>query len=87
MVDPDTPWIALVNNEQPSGIREVSKHTDRLQEITWSDVLNSTSLDEIYHNPFVYVYGLYSRHGEFYPPYNCIPDIDWQELIQNVQLG
>ena len=37
----------------------------------------------IYTNFFVAVYGLYSRHGRFYPPYNLIPDINYGEFIQN----
>lgn len=30
-----------------------------------------------------YVYGLYSRHGRFYPPYNFIPDYNFSELFYN----
>jgi len=38
----------------------------------------------IYAKPFTFVYGLYSRHGYFYPPYNVIPDVNYGELLQNV---
>ena len=38
----------------------------------------------IYMKPFIYIYGLYSRHGKFYPPYNLVPDINYGEFIQNV---
>ena len=31
----------------------------------------------------VFVYGLYSRHGGFYPPYNFIPDYNFRELFYN----
>lgn len=30
------------------------------------------------------VYGLYSRHGKFYPPYNFIPDYNLSELLYNL---
>lgn len=37
-----------------------------------------------FYNPDVYyVYGLYSRHGQFYPPYNFVPDYNLRELFYN----
>ena len=41
-------------------------------------------LPEIYSAPFTWVYGFYSRHGRFYPPYNAVPDVNWGELAQNL---
>lgn len=38
----------------------------------------------IYEQPFTFVYGLYSRHGQFYPPYNFVPDINCGEFVKNV---
>lgn len=32
-------------------------------------------------DPFVYYYGLYARHGKFYPPYNAIPDVNWPDFV------
>jgi hypothetical protein len=32
---------------------------------------------------FVFVYGLYSRHGGFYPPFVPLPDFDWAQLHHN----
>jgi hypothetical protein len=40
----------------------------------------------IYNERFFYIYGLYSRHGRFFPPYNVIPDINYSEFIQNLIL-
>ncbi len=34
--------------------------------------------------PFVYIYGLYSRHGRFYPPYIRFPNVNWRELTYNL---
>lgn len=31
---------------------------------------------------YMVVYGLYSRHGKFYPPYVPIPDINWVQLFK-----
>ena len=39
---------------------------------------------DIYEQPFTFVYGLYSRHGQFYPPYNFVPDINYDEFVNNV---
>ena len=33
--------------------------------------------------PFTYLFGLYSRHGRFYPPYTPVPDLDWGQLGYN----
>ena len=35
----------------------------------------------IYDDPFTFVYGLYSRHGKFYPPYNFVPDINYKTWL------
>lgn len=34
--------------------------------------------------PFVAVYGLYSRNGEFYPPFDRVPDVNFGELLDNL---
>lgn len=34
--------------------------------------------------PFVAVYGLYSRQGEFYPPFDRVPNVNFQELLANL---
>jgi hypothetical protein len=30
------------------------------------------------------IYGLYSRHGGFYPPFVRVPDVDWAQLAHNL---
>ena len=30
------------------------------------------------------IIGLYSQHGQFYPPFAPIPDVSWRELVGNV---
>lgn len=37
----------------------------------------------IFNNPILIVYGLYSRHGGAYPPYDRIPDLSWSQFIFN----
>jgi hypothetical protein len=33
---------------------------------------------------FTYLFGLYSRHGRFYPPFTPIPDTDWNQIGYNI---
>lgn len=40
-------------------------------------------LRPFYSNDIEFVYGLYSRHGGFYKPYNVIPDYNLRELFYN----
>lgn len=41
-------------------------------------------LHEIFRNEFTFVYGLYSRHGQFYAPYTLAPDVNYKELLHNL---
>jgi hypothetical protein len=41
------------------------------------------SLAPFYTNKSTVVYGIYSRHGQFYPPFNKIPDYNIRELFYN----
>ena len=50
------------------------------------DILESELdlLYPLYNEKFFYIYGLYSRHGHFYKPFNPVPDIHYGEFIQNI---
>ena len=37
----------------------------------------------VYEEPVWPIHGLYSRHGRFYPPYGWVPDVNYEELVQN----
>jgi hypothetical protein len=80
VVDSNYPWISLDNNNKPLSIKQISDSLNNKKVISWE----KTPTDSIYKNSFVYLYGVYSRHGKFYPPYNIIPDINYGEFIQNV---
>lgn len=73
-------WFPLEVNGDPISIEMIQKKSRTNQAITWA-VVPQTS---IYDSPFTYFYGLYSRHGYFYPPYNFIPDINYSEFVQNL---
>jgi hypothetical protein len=36
-----------------------------------------------YQEPIVFVRGLYSRHGTFFPPFVPVPDVAWSEIASN----
>ena len=79
IVNSKTRWAGLTADGQPLDLGEVRNKADQ----KWSGVVKA-SIPEIYGAPFTYVYGLYSRHGRFYPPYNSFPDVNWAELAQNL---
>jgi hypothetical protein len=79
VVDSNSHWVSINDQGIPVSIEQIYSdgHTGR---ISW----NVQPPSKIYEEPFVFVYGLYSRHGRFYPPYNFLPDVNYKELIQNV---
>ena len=91
VIDSNFPWIALDVNNNPLSIKKIQQSVDNSVDIDWKksplDVVQQRFEKgyelTIYTKPFVAVYGIYSRHGRFYPPYNLIPDINYGELIQN----
>ena len=81
VVDSNDPWVSLDATTSPVSIWRIKASADRRVRLVWSKPPN-----EIYEQPFTFVYGLYSRHGKLYPPYDFIPDINYTELAQNVRL-
>lgn len=79
IVDSKTHWAGLTADGKPVDLELVRKNPRR----KWSPAVKSP-LPEIYRGPFTWLYGLYSRHGRFYPPYNPIPDVNWREMAQNL---
>lgn len=78
VVDSNSPWVSLDINGRPVSIESMNNAAGQ-ESVIWKD----TRIPEIYTRPFTYIYGLYSRHGYFYPPYNIIPDVNYGELLQN----
>lgn len=80
-VDSNAKFIGLDQQNNPLDM-ETLRDSD-FYKISWNDY-NDKSYQVIYRDPFTFVYGLYSRHGYFYPPYNKIPDINWREFAANI---
>jgi hypothetical protein len=81
VVDSNYPWISIDADNNPISIKEIQQSFDKSVSINWKEPPQE---NEVYTKPFAAVYGLYSRHGRFYPPYNFIPDINYRELFQNL---
>ena len=79
IVDSKTRWAGLTSDGQPLDLAAIRANPDR----KWNRNVPGR-LPEIYAAPFTWVYGLYSRHGRFYPPYDAVPDVNWSELAQNL---
>ena len=80
VVDSNDRWVSLDGSRNPRGMLELQKAMQGDAMIDWAVVPPPIYSDIA---PTVFVYGLYSRHGEFYPPYYLFPDLNYGELIEN----
>ena len=65
VVDSNAPWISVDRTGRPVSMADLQ---DRLADV-------SPVPDGIYREPVWPIYGLYSRHVRFFPPFNGIPDV------------
>jgi len=79
IVDSKTRWAGLTSDGKPLDLASVRQDPHR----KWNSAVKDP-LPEIYGAPFTWIYGLYSRHGRFYPPYDPVPDVNWSEFAQNL---
>lgn len=80
IVDSNIPWISINKSGHPVSIDDIWSGIENNVPIGWG----SEPPWWQYRVPFTFVYGLYSRHGRFYPPYNFVPDINVSEFFQNI---
>tara|TARA_B100001179_G_C18580312_1_gene399605 strand:+ start:924 stop:1709 length:786 start_codon:yes stop_codon:yes gene_type:complete len=80
IVDTNARWISLTDSGQPVSLDELH---DRAGSVSYNwDSGNEGEIYWLMRRPFSYIFGLYSRHGLFYPPYTpYIPDIDYKQFI------
>jgi transglutaminase superfamily protein len=83
VVDSNDPWLSLDEKAEPVSIDRVRQDAGNYS-ISWSTEIIK-AMNDIYQSPFTYVYGLYSRHGHFYAPFDFMPDVNWQELSANIK--
>lgn len=77
VIDSTSNWISLKGNK-PISLKNIKK-LDKYYETEW----DKGEMNDIFES-FVGVYGLYSRHGKFYIPFNFVPDIEYSEFSYNL---
>ena len=85
MVDSNDLWISLDSNRKPVSMPQMQALYRHGEKIQWkASVLPH---DEAFYNKrCIALYGLYSRHGCFYPPYvKGIPDFRVRDLFYNFE--
>ena len=84
LVDSNARWISLDAGSRPWGAAELKRAADsQLPMPEWSGN-NRAAMNELFSKSFVYLPGLYSRHGQFYPPFTPIPDVNWHDFIVGI---
>jgi hypothetical protein len=85
MVDSNSLWISLNDDYQPVSMPQLQHYYRQEQEIHWAKPTNA-EFNEFYNSRCIALYGLYSRHGRFYPPYiSGIPDYRLRGLLYNFE--
>ncbi len=86
MVDSNDLWTSLDANHQPISMPDFQARYKRGEKIYWAAELPVTTKG-FYNSRCIALYGLYSRHGRFYPPYTSgIPDYRVRGLLYNLEL-
>jgi hypothetical protein len=83
MVDTNDAWVGLDQDMQPVSLEEWYIKVEQGNPDIWH-ASNQGRIYWLLEDSFTFVYGLYARHGYFYPPYNAIPDVNWAELRYNI---
>lgn len=77
IVDSNNEWLGLAADSTPVSLESIHGNTSFLTPLPAAEAA-------FYRPGTVIYYGLYSRHGGFFPPFNRIPDISWRELLFNL---
>jgi hypothetical protein len=76
-------WVSVDTNNQPYSMKQLCKKLQSGQKVDWKITLPS-EYDKFYIEECHFIYGVFDRHGKFYPPYTPIPDYNIGELFHNV---
>lgn len=81
LVDSNHRWISLSAAGQPVSIARLA--AEGTASFAWAPQVPAKP-KRIFSAPFTWLYGLYSRHGRFYPPMDSVPDVNWPQLLANL---
>ena len=77
-------WMGVDEKGQPFTIRELKKNLYQTGVVPLTEQpLHGMNFWEQRAPRFRYIYGVYSRHGHFLPPYNAVPDYNFRMLLYN----
>lgn len=76
VVDSNARWISVDREGRPVSMHDLAA--------AGGDRLDTPPPSPVYTEPVWPIYGLYSRHGRFYPPYGWVPDVNYGEMVQNL---
>ena len=83
MVDSNDLWVALDRTGEPVSMHRMQQAFLTGRPVSWRSPTPDGD-DGFYNSRCIPVYGLYSRHGRFYPPYTSgIPDYHLRSLLYN----
>lgn len=80
VVDSNDPWTSVGRNGLPMPMERLHAGVREGIPLSWQ----KAPPNPILNGSYTFVYGLYSRHGRFFPPFNFIPDVHYGELVQNL---
>ena len=74
-------WMAVGSNQKSIGLTRENRvvAVRDLKKYNTDHYINP--LNPILVNDNITIYGLWSRHGGFFPPYSGLPDVHWPSLI------
>jgi hypothetical protein len=81
LVDSNNRWLGVDANRNPVSTLGLKKLSERRG--PWAPE-SKARINPIFLDDFVFVYGLYSRHGRFYPPFTSFPDVNFRQLVSNL---
>jgi hypothetical protein len=80
LVDPLSQWMGLTVDGRVISA-DMLERDSRLFKSGWDRRIKDPP-NSILSHEFVDVVGLYSRHGDFYWPYEPVPDVNWTQLAR-----
>lgn len=80
LIGSNTGWMAVSKNNNPKTVWDLKKHLKGKVNIEWKSPMPAIYSDIF---PWQPIYGLYSRHGEFFAPFTPVPDYNLSELMKN----
>lgn len=80
LVDSNARWIGLSEQREPLSVDWIQRRQEDL--VAWAPESRG-NINNIFLHHFIRIYGLYSCHGYFYPPFTPIPDVNLPQLASN----